>query len=840
MTTTVEIATVPTVDTPGACLFVHAGKRSYVFGRPEEGTQRAFQSRRLGMGATEQVFLTGSVSWEQVGGLFGYVLTVGGSLEATKEQAAAVNEERKRKGQKPMTVDFFDTIHVHGGENLCHTLAACRPVILRQPMRLRTHEHREDSRSNGIESLEPDWQDDTLRVWKIPVEQERSSSPKKRRRSSPLVGDVSSPSEPQFKEWSPLSNPEYAATIIEEIMFNGSLRGNGMLHPTQLGEVNSTETVFIRRQDGDFELYKGSRPGDTPEPSDLDQTVWVFPKKGVKHDRDSDSVNLVHRSLPPTIYSKTSMCYIVKCNDRRGKFDAKRAKELGVHVTDFRRLTSGETIETKEGVTVTPGMVLGETQPGQGFIVADLESRDYIDSFMERTEWSNPELMSHISVMYWFLGPKLADDARIQKFIEAHPTLRHVFCAKDTCPNMISLSGPAQLQTKLRRIDPERFSLLKYDNSIQGPLPSGAQAESGRVGDKIALMPRLQFGAGTIAPFPDLAEVAKSVSDEILELAQKAHDETSDPEFLRKLEEEESDIPNRDAEIIPLGTGSSIPGKYRNVSATLIRVPGVGNYIFDVGEGTLGQIRRLYGEEETANILRDLKCIVISHLHADHHLGAPILIKAWYNCNIENSKAKLAISCISRYQALLEEVSQVDDIGFHRLEFPHCNPLKNDRLNTGRFVLEENDFELRSITRVPVPHCWMAFATELELTSGLRIAYSGDCRPSDDFASACEGAHLLIHECTFDDDMLSHAKKKMHSTMGEALGVARKMKARKTLLTHFSQRYVKAESLKREDAGRPGEVLMAFDHMSVKLGDFKKAAAYQPVIAQLLADVGEK
>ncbi|KAI6772705.1 hypothetical protein HG530_003663 [Fusarium avenaceum] len=839
MTSSVEIASVPTVDTPGTCLFVHAEKRSYVFGRPEEGTQRAFQSRKLGMGATEQVFLTGSVSWQQIGGLFGYVLTVGGALEASKEQAAMLNEERKNRGKQPAKPASFDTIHVHGGENLCHTLAACRPVILRQPIKLRTHEHREDPRLEGVESLEPDWQDDVLRVWKIPVIQERSSSPKKRRRSSPLVGDVDPSSEPQFKEWSLLSNPEVSAALIEEVMFNGSIRGNGFVYAAKLRDVGPTETVFTRFQDGDVEVYKGPRPGDTPEPTNLDQTVWKFSKQGARIDRESESINLVHRPLPPTIYSKSSMCYIVKCFDRRGKFNAKRAKELGVEVTDFKRLTGGETVETKDGVVVTPDMVLGETQPGQGFIVADLESRDYIDSFMERPEWSNPELMDQVNVMYWILGPKLADDARIQKFVEEHPTLKHIFCAKDTCPNMISLAGPGQLQAKLRRIDPDRFSLLNYDNTVHGSLPSGTLVESGRVGNKVALMPRFRFDAGTVVPFPDLAEAAQSVSDEILKLAKKAHEETTDPEFLRKLEEEESDIPNRDAEIIPLGTGSSIPGKYRNVSATLIRVPGIGNYIFDVGEGTLGQIRRLFGDEETGNILRDLKCIVISHLHADHHLGAPNLIKAWYNHNIENSKARLAISCVSRYKALLEEVSQVDDIGFHRLKFPNCT-LRNERLNTGRFELDENDFGLKSITRIPVPHCWMAFATELELTSGLRMAYSGDCRPSDDFAVACEGAHLLIHECTFDDDMLAHAKKKMHSTMSEALEVARKMKARKTLLTHFSQRYVKSDSLKREDAGRPGEVLMAFDHMNVKLGDFRKAAAFQPAIAQLLADASDK
>jgi ribonuclease Z len=205
---------------------------------------------------------------------------------------------------------------------------------------------------------------------------------------------------------------------------------------------------------------------------------------------------------------------------------------------------------------------------------------------------------------------------------------------------------------------------------------------------------------------------------------------------------------------------------------------------------------------------------------------------------LEDSNAKLAISCISRYRGLLEEVSQVEDIGFHRLHFPSCS--QSDKFNTGRREVKDDSFGLRSITRVAVPHCWLSFATEIELTSGLRIAYSGDCRPSDDFARECEGAHLLVHECTFDDDMLSHAKKKKHSTMGEALSVAHNMKARRTLLTHFSQRYVKSDSLKREDAGEAGEVLMAFDHMRVRLGDFKKAAAFQPAIAQMLADAGDK
>ncbi|RGP75533.1 ribonuclease z [Fusarium sporotrichioides] len=838
MSTSIEIASAPTVDTPGTCLLVHTDKRSYVFGRPEEGTQRAFQSSKIRMGATEHVFLSGTVSWQQVGGLFGYILTVGGVLDASREQEAVINKQRKEKGLKALKESPRQAVHIHGGENLNHTLASCRPVILRQPITVKTHEHRENPRLDTIKNLEPDWKDDSLRVWKIPIQRERSSSPKKRRRSSSVARGTPDSSEPQFKEFSRLSNPEYAATVIEKIMFNGTLYGIGTLVPVKLKTVKPEDTVFWR-ENSDIQLYKGPRPGDS-EFKDNDETVWLLPSRGSEEQLRNTYPNLAHRPLPPTIYSQTSMCYLVKCLPRRGKFDAKKAKELQVPVGDYKKLIAGQTIKTEAGVTVTPEMIVGPEMPGPGFIVADIESHDLIDSFMERPEWSNPELMTDVVAMYWILGPGLAGDARIQKFVDEHPTLKHFFCAKDTCPNMISLAGPAQLQTKLRVIDHDRFNLLKFDNHVRGTLPSGSQVESGRTGNKITLMPRLRFNDGTVTPFINLLETARSVSDDIKELAQQAYEKTSDHEFLRKLEEDEKDIPNRDTEIIPLGTGSSMPGKYRNVSSTLIRVPGIGNYLLDVGEGTLGQIRRLFGEEETGNILRDLKCIVISHLHADHHLGTPILIKAWYEHNINDSNAKLAISCVSRYKALLEEVSQVEDFGFHRLYFPHAGGALPDKQNHGRCELKDNTFGLKAITRVPVPHCWLAMATELELTSGLRIAYSGDCRPSMDFARACQGAHLLIHECTFDDDMLSHAKKKMHSTMGEALDVAREMKARKTLLTHFSQRYVKSDSLKEEKRDESGDVLMAFDHMNVRLGDFRKAAAYQPAIAKLLAQTDDK
>lgn len=851
MTTTVELAAVPSADTPGTCIYMHHDKRSYVFGRVSEGTQRAFGSRKVHMGGTEHVFLSGSVNWEQLGGLCGYLLSVGGAIESAKEFTTQENAKREQKGQKLLNKTLHAGIAVHGADNLCHTLAACRPVIFRQPICVRTYEHRTDPRAADATNLEPDWSDDAIKVWKIPVRRARSSSPRKRRHSGQGKDGVdvtnaakdAASDENSFQPRSSVSDPEVASAIVERIMFNGSLKNRSVLIPKKIRDLKPTDKAAIV-ENGTIKLYKGPYAADGAELPNPDDTVWHFPEIGeVGVDERSDNVLAInHFPLPRTTYGETSMSYIIKTHDRRGKFNAPIAKSLGVEPRDFKLLTAGQSVQGKDGL-VTPEMVLGEPQQGRGLIVADIGGQDFIESFLERPEWKSKELMENVAVMYWILGPGMTDDARIQQFIQQHASIKHIFCAEDTCPNMITHPGAATIQTKLRRIDAERFPLLKFENTVRYPAPAqDSPIELGRAGQKFQLMPRLVFDDQAIAPFTDLVEAYESVDEEVLQMAEAAHAEATDPEFVARIEKEELDIPNRDAEIIPLGTGSSVPSKYRNVSATLIRVPGIGNYLLDCGEGTLGQIRRLFSAEEAADILRNLRCIVISHVHADHHMGTPSVIKAWYEQTLdEGSTATLAISCIGRYRILLEELSQVEDIGYHRLRFPSCPwPKERDRDVTTKEDLGDDNFGLASIKRVPVPHCWRSFGTQLELTSGLKIAYSGDCRPSKLFAQECRGAHLLVHECTFGDDKQDHAKAKKHSTMGEALGVAREMRARRTLLTHFSQRYSKSDSLRRERVqGVEHDVLLAFDFMAVRLGDFQKAACYLPSVQRFMEKLAD-
>lgn len=85
-------------------------------------------------------------------------------------------------------------------------------------------------------------------------------------------------------------------------------------------------------------------------------------------------------------------------------------------------------------------------------------------------------------------------------------------------------------------------------------------------------------------------------------------------------------FPGSEIEVTTLGTGSACPSKYRNVSATLLRIPDIqggqpGAILLDCGEGTLGQMRRFYGPDGIKSMYKELKMIFISHMHADHHLG---------------------------------------------------------------------------------------------------------------------------------------------------------------------------------------------------------------------------
>ena len=77
-----------------------------------------------------------------------------------------------------------------------------------------------------------------------------------------------------------------------------------------------------------------------------------------------------------------------------------------------------------------------------------------------------------------------------------------------------------------------------------------------------------------------------------------------------------------DLDVIFLGTAGSRPTAHRITSATLIRRGGE-RLLVDCGEGTQ---RRLM---QSAAGLADIELVLLTHLHADHYLGLPGMLKTF-------------------------------------------------------------------------------------------------------------------------------------------------------------------------------------------------------------------
>jgi len=91
--------------------------------------------------------------------------------------------------------------------------------------------------------------------------------------------------------------------------------------------------------------------------------------------------------------------------------------------------------------------------------------------------------------------------------------------------------------------------------------------------------------------------------------------------------------------LVFLGTSSSIPTDIRNVTGIYFNPNPSGHFpscttglslrllgyctgiILDCGEGSYGQLTRMYGETGAKKKVQNLGCIWISHDHADHHFG---------------------------------------------------------------------------------------------------------------------------------------------------------------------------------------------------------------------------
>ncbi|KAI5286545.1 hypothetical protein KEM54_006692 [Ascosphaera aggregata] len=885
----VQFVTTPSVDTTGTTLLMHFDNRRYFFGNVSEGTQRACVEQGVGLMNLNDVFLTGKVNWQNEGGLLGLVLTIADSTGSATSQSAAIFQNKLRELRERIatldktnpkearviknleaqvertknkyqtndgTIGRRSTISLYGGPNLTHLLATARRFIFRKGLPFYVTEYGNDYDAkiaeNGEGPVPPSFKDENIKVWALPVLPtspgnacgERTSRKRTRgefeeNANAPEAAPGSttlSETDQSLLEKRQRDQIVRQATVSE--MFNSNWQMDALVE-VPLREAPTQAKLFIRNPETHkVEKYERPKEGEeTPDITVLTRKPW--PGANIE-------------ALPPTTPSAVSVSYIVQHHDVRGKFDTQKAIALGVERgAKFGLLTKGENVLSKDGKTITPDMVMGETQPGRAFAIAELPTRAYIDGFITRPEFtSNPDLVKALTAIIWILGPGVGDDSNLRQFMASLPNVKHIVSSPDYSPNSVSFKASAIALTRFSTLDADRYQPPIYSNTktMQSSL-TGTTTVSKAEGDfqipkpgmLLHMQPRFSVDESELSPVFDTGDVRTNKKP------RQITEQLQSKLFKERLDYIRNHNIGHDVEIYALGTGSSLPSKYRNVSATLVKVPGVGNYLLDCGEGTLGQMRRLFPTNELKQIIQDLKIIWVSHLHADHHLGTASVIKAWneavYGVDrpiepprhdvdtlLKNLKKEKRLFVISGLRMIdwLREYANVENYGFDKViplcaisflergrdialfRYYHLNPDMSLLTSpSGEPVVtplwfddktpQNGDKEMTLLLReatglqyldtVLVPHCQDARAVSFTFPSGFKLSYSGDCRPSNNFINVGRDSTVLIHEATFEDDMISDAIAKRHTTVSEALNVAKQMRARNLILTHFSQRY---------------------------------------------------
>ena len=292
-----------------------------------------------------------------------------------------------------------------------------------------------------------------------------------------------------------------------------------------------------------------------------------------------------------------------------------------------------------------------------------------------------------------------------------------------------------------------------------------------------------------------------------------------------------------------LGTGGSTPQVLRNSSGILVALDENTNILLDCGESTISQLMRLHGNEGYKEELMKLKAIFISHLHADHILGVFGILnerqKLFDEQNLENKRLFLCVpaNIVNYFKIYCEFFDKkiLNNIRFIYNTSLYETPEKKEN-NQYEIDLLYSDLNLQSIITVPVQHIQGSNAviiTTNNNNSPFKLVFSGDCRPSDLLASYGTDCDVLIHESNYGEKLKDEAIKNNHSTILEAIKIGKRMKAKLTILWHFSQRYPRIPNM--NDICKYDGVGISFDNMVVRRCDLELIPKFNDVLKSLFA-----
>ncbi|HTO26430.1 MAG TPA: ribonuclease Z [Gaiellaceae bacterium] len=276
-----------------------------------------------------------------------------------------------------------------------------------------------------------------------------------------------------------------------------------------------------------------------------------------------------------------------------------------------------------------------------------------------------------------------------------------------------------------------------------------------------------------------------------------------------------------DLDLVFLGTSASMPTAQRAPAALLLRRGGE-RLLFDCAEGTQRQLQR------SSVGLPDLEEIFLTHLHADHFLGLPGMLKTFALRGREEvgltvygpSGVKDLFGRLRPflgrlpYPLTVVEVAPGEELA--RGDYRIATFAVDHGVSAVGYAIVEDErpgrFDVAAADALGVPAgrergqlqggeaITLADGTVVAPEAvlgpsrpGRKIVLTGDTAPAPSVVQAAYRADLLVHEATFGADEKERARETMHSTAADAAEVARLAEVKLLALTHVSTRYFGSE-----------------------------------------------
>ncbi|KAK6268075.1 hypothetical protein QUC31_012235 [Theobroma cacao] len=367
-----------------------------------------------------------------------------------------------------------------------------------------------------------------------------------------------------------------------------------------------------------------------------------------------------------------SVIYVCELPELMGKFDPKKAAALGLKAgPKYGELQHGKSVKSDSlDIMVHPSDVMDPPVPGPIVFLVDCPTESHVQELLsiECLNGYYTDVSGHltqgtkpVNCVIHLSPASVVSSPNYQKWMKKFGSAQHIMAGHETKNLEVPiLKSSARIAARLNYLCPQFFPApgfwsLQHLNYKESDAIASREGRASKICESISAENLLKF---TLRPYAQLgldrshiptligqSEVIDELHSEIPEIADAAQqvrqlwrglkgsrEELTPLNDNRVIVEEpwlaENTLPNclenirrDDLEIVLLGTGSSQPSKYRNVSSVYINLFSKGSLLLDCGEGTLGQLKRRYGVDGADTAIRNLKCVWISHIHADHHTG---------------------------------------------------------------------------------------------------------------------------------------------------------------------------------------------------------------------------